>query len=84
MSKLNGTKVLVARLHTATHITNVGNIGPLIDRNTKGVKSGDLKLSYLDGGVLVENKEGTVRALIPTGNIASVEFESEKNSKTTV
>ena len=77
MSNLNGRKVTSARLHAATHITGLGNIGPVIDRNNKSVNSGAATLSYQDGGILVTNTKTGAQAVIPTGNVQSIELEAQ-------
>lgn len=81
MSTLNGREVTLARLHAATHVTDLGNMGPVIDsKNNTAMKSGKIALTYLDGGVLVTDVKTKKQAIIPAGNIQSLELAPEKNS----
>lgn len=81
MSKLNGRKISVARLHTATHITGVGNVGPVIEKGKlPALNRGDITLEYSDGSILIRGKK-IQDAVLPAANIVSLELEPEKNSK---
>lgn len=59
MSKLNGRKVSLARVHEATHIANLGNVGPMVSKSVVAFAK-DFEMEYQDGGVYIfgTNKEG--------------------------
>lgn len=80
MSKLNGKIAKVVRLHAPTHITGVGNLTSPVDSNNHAVRSGLIILTYEDGNVLVTNTKTKGVTVIPSGNLQSVELETEKNS----
>lgn len=75
---LNGRKVRFIRLHVNTHVTGLGNLGPVIDENSTKMK-GTLDMTKVDEGVLGIYKN--VEFFIPSTNIVSLEFTVEKNEK---
>lgn len=74
MSSVVGRKVSSLRVHTTTHATGIGNIGPNISKATDptGVK-GRLQMEVVAEGVLLT--AGKTQVLIPPGNIISYELE---------
>jgi hypothetical protein len=85
MSSLSsvGREVLRARLHATTHVTNIGNLGPQIDKSSsKGLT--DITFICSPEGIVLKgkNKNGElVDALIPMVNVISLEFKPETNNK---
>lgn len=80
MSKLNGLRAAVVRLHSPTHITGVGNLTSPVDKNNQAVRSGLIVLTYEDGNVIVTNTKTKGVTVIPSGNLQSVELATEKDS----
>lgn len=81
MSKLNGRKIAVARLHSSTHVTGVGNVGPVIEKSKLPLfNKGVISLEYLDGGIFITGK-GIRDSLLPAVTVQSLEFETEKDNK---
>lgn len=74
---VTGRKVRVLRLHSATHFTGLGNLGPLIDSNSK--LKGDTSIVMVDGGAVVTYKG--MDCFISNGNIISAELESTQIKK---
>lgn len=81
MLNLNGTEVLIARMHTGTHIEGIGSIPSTIDATV--MKSKKIQLYLCDYGILVKYlKNGApAQVLLHNGNLISSELKvSEKNS----
>lgn len=71
---LVGRQVSSVRLHAATHMTKVGNLGPNVskDKDPTGVK-GKLKMEVVEHGILV--KANGQELVLVTGNMISYELE---------
>lgn len=77
MSTVVGRAVSSVRLHTTTHATGIGNIGPNISKNNdpSGIK-GKLQMEVVAEGILLTC--GKTQVVIPPGNIVSYELEPAK------
>lgn len=76
MYSLNGRKVTLARLHSTIHIAGVGQIGPALDRTSKG----QLQLTLCEQGVHAKGKGPTginVEFVVPIANCQSIELERQ-------
>lgn len=74
---LVGRSVSSVRLHTTTHMTGVGNIGPNVTKanDPTGIK-GKLQMEVVEHGILV--KAGKNELVLAAGNIISYELEPAK------
>lgn len=82
MSKFNGRKVTSVRMHAGIHVTGAGNLdSPINATKTVALRTGLIELSYEDGTVIITNTKTKDVAVIPSGNIQSIELAPEKNSK---
>lgn len=77
MANLVGRKASLIRLHTTAHVTGFGNLTSIIRAEPKD--GGRVELSLVQEGVYFSYVKNVtkVEALIPYGNIASVEFAQE-------
>lgn len=73
MKSVIGRKVTNMRMHTASHLTGVGNLGPVVGLNTK--RQGDTDMEIVEGGVVVTINGYS--AFVPFGNIQSADLAKE-------
>lgn len=72
MDSLVGRKISLVRLAQSTHITGLGNITNTVTEDIKTL--GKATLTYVEGGH-VHIQVGKIEAILPVGNIVSIEFK---------
>jgi hypothetical protein len=72
MESLVGRHVSLVRLAQTTHITGIGNLTTTITEDIKSL--GKAVLTYIEGGH-VHLQFGKVEAVLPVGNIVSIELK---------
>ena len=78
MSSLNGRSVRIARLHSVTHVPNVGQFGPVVEAGP-GKHAANVSMVKEADGVLVTgmSKGLPFELFISSGNIISLILEPE-------
>ena len=74
MNSLVGRRVSLVRLAQTTHITGLGNISNTLTEDFKVIGKG--VLTYVEGGH-VHLKVDKIEAVIPVGNIVSIELKPQ-------
>lgn len=79
MTSVLGRSVSQVRLHTSTHATGIGNLGPNISKGNDptGVK-GKIQMTVVSEGILLT--AGKTEVILTQGNIISYELEPVKTA----
>ena len=77
MSNVSGRKIALVRMHTTTHVQGIGNLGPILDKNSKG----NLQMTMSEVGILVKGRllpNPLVEFIVPYATVQSIELVPEE------